>query len=64
MLSVDTEILEFNIKNLIKHNIIYADLSCIIWKTVGCKNNPEYSSTTNVSKHISSGFSISLFANI
>ena len=39
--------------------IIYADLECIIEKTDGCKNNPENSSTTKVSEHIPSAFSIS-----
>ena len=38
--------------------LIYADLECIIEKIDGCKNNPENSSTTKVSKHIPSGFSI------
>ena len=35
--------------------ITYADLECIIEKIDGCKNNPENSSTTWVSKHIPSG---------
>ena len=39
--------------------IIYANLECIIEKIEGCKNNPENSSTTKVSKHIPSGVSIS-----
>ena len=39
--------------------IIYADLECIIKKIDGCKNNPENSSTTKVSKHILSGLSMS-----
>ena len=39
--------------------IIYADLECIIEKTDECKNNPENPSTTKVSKHIPSGFSMS-----
>ena len=39
--------------------IIYADLECMIEKIDGCKNNPENSSTTNSSKHIPSGFSMS-----
>ena len=40
------------------HFIIYADLDCIIAKIIVCKNNPENSSTTKVSKHIPSGFSM------
>ena len=38
---------------------IYADLECIMEKIDGCKNNPGNSSTTKVSKHIPSGFSMS-----
>ena len=44
--------------------IIYADLKWIIKKIDGCKNNPEISSTTKVSKDIQSGFSISSFRSI
>ena len=57
MSSEDTKISE-----LTKHKslfIIYADLECIIEKIDGCKNNPENSSTTKVSEHIPSGFSMS-----
>ena len=43
--------------------IIYADLECIIEKIDGCKNNPENSSTTNVSEHIPSGFSMSTISS-
>ena len=32
--------------------IISADFECIIEKIGGCKNNPEKSSTTKLSKHI------------
>ena len=39
--------------------LIYVDLECIIEKIDGCKNNPENSSTTKVSEHIPSGFSMS-----
>ena len=39
--------------------IINRDLECIIEKIDGCKNNPENSSTSKVSEHIPSGFSIS-----
>ena len=47
--------------------IIYTDLECMIEKIDGCKNNPENSSTTNVSEQIPPGFlmsTISLFRNI
>ena len=57
----DTKILEFNQyqkpdKALF---IIYADRECIIEKIDVCKNNIENSSTTKVTEHISSGFSMS-----
>ena len=65
MPSEDTKILEFNQS----HNsdkvpfIIYADLECIIEKIDGCKNNPENSSTSKVSEHIPSGFSMSTLSS-
>ena len=61
MPSEDTKILEFNHyqKSDKALFIIYADFECIIEKTDGCKNNPENSSTANVSEHIPSGFSMS-----
>ena len=62
MSSKHTKILEFN-----QYQIIYADLECIIEKIDGCKNDPENSSTTKLSKHIPSSFSmstISLFRSI
>ena len=69
MPSTDTKILELNQykKSSKAPFIIYADLECIIEKIDGCKNNPENSSTTKVSEHIPSGFSmstISLFRSI
>ena len=39
--------------------IIYADLECLILKIDGCENNPEYSSTTKIGKHIPYGYSLS-----
>ena len=39
--------------------IIYADLECLIEKIVGCKNNSENLSASEVRKHIPSGFSMS-----
>ena len=61
MTSKDTKILEFNQyqKSDKPPFIIYAQLEFIIEKIDGCKNNPENSSTTKVSQHISSGFSVS-----
>ena len=65
MPSEDTKILEFN--QYQKYDkapfIIYADLECIIEKTDRCKNDPENSSTTKVSKHIPSGFSLSTISS-
>ena len=69
MPSDSAKILEFNQyqKSDKRPSIIYADLKYIIEKIDGCKNNPENSSTTKVSEHIPSGFSmstISLFRSI
>ena len=65
MPSEDTEILGSN--QYQKSNkapfIIYADLECLIEKIDGCKNNPENSSKTKVSKNILSGFSISTISS-
>ena len=43
--------------------IIYADLDCILEKINGWKNNPKNSSTTKVSEHIPSGFSMSAISS-
>ena len=61
MLSEDNWVLEFNQnqKSDKAPFTIYADIEFTIVKTDVCKNNSENSSTTNVSKHISSGFSMS-----
>ena len=58
MASEDTKILEFNQyqKSDKAPFIIYADL-------YGCKNNSENSSTTKVSEHIPSGFSMSTISS-
>ena len=37
---------------------MYADLECILKKMSTCYNNPEISSTTKISQHIPSGYSI------
>ena len=65
MPSEDIKILEFNQyqKSDKAPFIIYADLECIIRKIDGCKNNPENSSTSKVSEHIPSGFSISTISS-
>ena len=61
MISEDTKILEFNQyqKSDKTSFIIYVNLECIIEKIDGCKNNPANSSTTKVSEHIPSCFSMS-----
>ena len=43
--------------------IIYADLDCMLEKIDGWKNNPKNSSTTKVSEHIPSGFSMSAISS-
>ena len=60
MPSQEAKILEFNqYQQSDKATfIIYADLECLIKKVDGCKNNPENSSTSKVSKHIPLGFSM------
>ena len=65
MSSDDAKILEFNQyeKSDKAPFIIYVDLECIIEKIDGYKNNPENSSTTNVSEHIPSGFSMSTISS-
>ena len=61
MPSEDNEILRFNQyqKSDKAPFIIYADFQCVIEKFDGCKNNSENSSTTKISEHIPSGFSMS-----
>ena len=65
ILPEDTKVLGFNQHQ--KYDkapfIIYADLKYIIEKIDGCKNNPKNSSTTKVSKHIPSGFSMSTISS-
>ena len=66
MPSEDTKKLEFNqYQNFDKaRSTTYADLECIVEKIDGCKNNLENSSTTNVSKHIPSDFSMSTILSL
>ena len=65
MPSENTNILEFNQyqKSDKSPFIIYADLKCILEKIDGYKNNPENSSTTKVSEHTPSGFSMSTISS-
>ena len=61
MPSEDTKILEFNQYQKSDKTLffIYADLACLIEEIDGCTNNPENTSTTNVSEHTTSGLSMS-----
>ena len=63
--SKDTKILEFNqYQNSDKAAfVIYEDLYCMIDKIDGYKNNPENPSTTKVSEHTLSGFSMSTISS-
>ena len=65
MPSEDTKVLEFDQyqKSDKVPFIIYPDLECTIEKIDGCKNNPENSSTTKVSEHIPSSFSMSTISS-
>ena len=65
MPSEDTKMLEFNQyqKSDKAPFFIYADLECIIEKLDRCKNNPENLSTTKVSEHVPSGFSMSTISS-
>ena len=65
MSSEDNKILELNQYHKFDKApfIIYTDLECLIEKIDGCKNNPEKSSTTKVSEHVPSGFSLSTISS-
>ena len=65
MASEDTKILEFNQcqKSDKAPFIIYADLECSTEKTDRCINNPENASTTTVTAHIPSGFSMTTISS-
>ena len=66
MPSEDTKLLKFNQyqKSDKAPFIFYVNLECLLEKTDGCKNNPDNSSTTKVSEHISSGFSMSTICSL
>ena len=65
MPSEDNKVLELNQyqKSDKAPFIICARLECIKEKIDGCKNNPENSSITKISKHIPSGFSMSTISS-
>ena len=56
----DNKILKYNQgeKSMKVPFIIYADLESLLEKMNTCHNNPEKSSTTKITKHISSGYSL------
>ena len=64
MPSEDNKILEFNQYQKFDRApvIIYADLKYLIDKIDECRNNYENSSTTKVSEHVPSGFSVSIIS--
>ena len=49
---------EKSIKLFIKSLVIYADLECLLEKMITCQSNPNESSTTEINKHIPSGYSL------
>ena len=61
MPSKDTKIIEFNQYQKFDKApfVIYADLESLFGKIDRWKNNPENSSTTEVTEYIQSGFSMS-----
>ena len=38
--------------------VVYADLECLLEKMSSCQNNPNESSTTEINKHVPSGYSL------
>ena len=56
----DNKIIKYNQgeKNIKLPFIIYADLECLIEKMSTCYNNPKESSTTELNKHVPSGYSL------
>ena len=65
ILSEGNKILEFNqYQKPDKASFnVYADLECVIEKIDRCKNNAKNSSTTRVTEHIQSGFSMSTISS-
>ena len=56
----DNKILKYNHgeKSMKVSFVICADLECLLVKINTCRNNPEKSSTTKISKHSPSGYSL------
>ena len=56
----DNKIIKYNQreKSIKSPFIIYADLECLLEKISTCYNNPEESSTTEIHKHMPSGYSL------
>ena len=42
---------------------VYADLECLLKKMSTCQNNPNESSTTEINKHVPSGYSLSTYCS-
>ena len=60
MPTTDNNIIKYNAgeKSIKLPFVIYADLECLLEKMSTCQNNPNESSTTEINKHIPSGYSI------
>ena len=56
----DNKIIKYNQgeKSIKLPFIIYVDLECLLEKMSTCYNNPKKSSTTEISKHVPSGYSL------
>ena len=56
----DNKIIKYSqgVKSIKLPLIIYADLECLLEKMSTCYNNPEESSTTEINKHTSPGYSL------
>ena len=60
MLNEENKIIKYNQgeKSIRSPFIIYADLECLLEKISTCYNNLEESSTTEINKHVPSGYSL------
>ena len=60
MLTKDNNTIKYNHgqKSIKLPFAVYADLECLLEKMSTCQNNPNESSTTEINKHIPSGYSI------
>ena len=60
MLNKDNNILKYNQgeKSIKLPFAVYADLECLLEKMSTCQTNPNESSTTEINKHVPSGYSL------